>query len=139
MDDEYFEEDLIVLAAVVGGDADDARRQLHRLVDLDVVAAAAAVGRSLGALRAPRFAGHEVTLRGTSDECGRIPAQCALCGGSDGNVIAALGTPTVVLATGMTKVHTTDEELAVADLERLGVHAVLVDVIDAQGLERSSA
>jgi tripeptide aminopeptidase len=40
-------------------------------------------------------------------------------GGSDGNVIAALGIPTLVLGTGMAKVHTTDERLAVADLEAL--------------------
>lgn len=52
-------------------------------------------------------------------DIGVAPVRFATGGGSDGNVIAALGTPTLVLATGMTKVHSTEEELAVADLERL--------------------
>lgn len=53
------------------------------------------------------------------DDIGVTPHRFATGGGSDGNVIAALGVPTLVLATGMSKVHTTDEELAVSDLERL--------------------
>ena len=40
-------------------------------------------------------------------------------GGSDANVLAALGIPTLVLAAGMSKVHSTDEELHVVELERL--------------------
>lgn len=40
-------------------------------------------------------------------------------GGSDGNVFAALGIPTLVLATGMSKVHTTSEEIEVVQLELL--------------------
>lgn len=40
-------------------------------------------------------------------------------GGSDANVFAALGVPTLVLASGMSKVHSTDEELEVMQLERL--------------------
>lgn len=40
-------------------------------------------------------------------------------GGSDANVLAALGIPTLVLASGMSKVHSTDEELHVVELERL--------------------
>lgn len=40
-------------------------------------------------------------------------------GGSDANVFAALGVPTLVLASGMSKVHSTDEELEVVQLERL--------------------
>lgn len=58
-------------------------------------------------------------LESACTDIGVTPSRFATGGGSDGNVIAALGTPTVVLATGMTKVHTTDEELAIADLERL--------------------
>lgn len=40
-------------------------------------------------------------------------------GGSDANVIAALGTPTLALSCGMTGVHGTEEEIAVADIESL--------------------
>ncbi|MHB1017608.1 MAG: M20/M25/M40 family metallo-hydrolase [Coriobacteriia bacterium] len=40
-------------------------------------------------------------------------------GGSDANVFAAHGIPTLVLGTGMTNVHSTDELLEVAQLERL--------------------
>ncbi len=40
-------------------------------------------------------------------------------GGSDANVFAALGIPTLVLASGMSKVHSTDEELEVVQLQRL--------------------
>jgi len=47
-------------------------------------------------------------------------------GGSDGNIISAHGVPTVVLAAGMAKVHSSAEELAVAELERL---ADLVEAI----------
>lgn len=60
-----------------------------------------------------------VVVESACEDIGVTSSRFATGGGSDGNVIAALGTPTVVLATGMTKVHTTDEELAVADLERL--------------------
>ena len=37
-------------------------------------------------------------------------------GGSDANVLAAMGVPTLALACGMTGVHGTDEQIAVADL-----------------------
>lgn len=40
-------------------------------------------------------------------------------GGSDGNVLSALGLPTLVLSSGMSKVHSTEEELEVVQLERL--------------------
>jgi tripeptide aminopeptidase len=52
-------------------------------------------------------------------DIGVEPHLFATGGGSDGNIIAALGVPTLVLASGMSKVHTTDEELEVAELERL--------------------
>lgn len=52
-------------------------------------------------------------------DIGVAPRRFATGGGSDGNVIAALGVPTLVLSSGMSKVHTTDEELEVAELERL--------------------
>lgn len=52
-------------------------------------------------------------------DVGVAPRLFATGGGSDGNIISAHGVPTLVLAAGMTKVHSTSEELAVADLERL--------------------
>jgi len=52
-------------------------------------------------------------------DLGITPRRFATGGGSDGNIIAALGIPTLVLSSGMSKVHTTAEELEVAELERL--------------------
>jgi len=40
-------------------------------------------------------------------------------GGSDANVIAALGTPTIALSCGMEGVHGTDEQISIADLRSL--------------------
>jgi tripeptide aminopeptidase len=40
-------------------------------------------------------------------------------GGSDANIIAAHGVPTVALSCGMTNVHSTDEQIAVADMVSL--------------------
>ena len=40
-------------------------------------------------------------------------------GGSDANIFAGYGIPTLVLGTGMTNVHSTDELLEVRQLERL--------------------
>jgi tripeptide aminopeptidase len=57
-----------------------------------------------------------------SAACRRIgipPTTFSTGGGSDANVIAALGVPTVALSCGMTGVHGTQEEIAVADLETL--------------------
>ncbi len=47
-------------------------------------------------------------------------------GGSDANIIAALGIPTVALACGMEGVHSTSEQLEVADLEALAALTVAV-------------
>jgi len=66
-------------------------------------------------------------VEGACRDIGVAPRRFATGGGSDGNIISAHGTPTVVLGSGMTKVHSTAEELEVADLERLAelVMAVL--------------
>ncbi len=49
-------------------------------------------------------------------------------GGSDGNVFAAAGAPTLVLSCGMRALHSTDEHISVVDLESLAalVRAVIV-------------
>lgn len=48
-----------------------------------------------------------------------VPRLFTTGGGSDGSIIAEHGTPTLVLACGMRSVHSTDERIAVADLESL--------------------
>lgn len=52
-------------------------------------------------------------------DAGVIPRTFATGGGSDANVIAATGTPTVALSCGMSGVHGTGESISVADLESL--------------------
>ena len=54
------------------------------------------------------------------DACGKAGLRAELAasgGGSDANNFNRNGIKAVVLGTGMTKVHTTQEELAVSDLE----------------------
>lgn len=48
-------------------------------------------------------------------------------GGSDANIFNALGIETVILATGMTDVHTVNESVALADMARVAEH--LVEII----------
>jgi tripeptide aminopeptidase len=48
-------------------------------------------------------------------------------GGSDANIFNEKGIETVILGTGMTKVHTVEESVAVADMVR--VAELLVEVI----------
>jgi tripeptide aminopeptidase len=52
-------------------------------------------------------------------DVGLEPHTYATGGGSDANIIAHLGVPTLALGCGMTDVHSTDESLAVEDLEVL--------------------
>ncbi len=58
-------------------------------------------------------------VRAACVDAGLTPRLFATGGGSDGSVFAARGVPTVVLACGMRSVHSTDERVAVADLESL--------------------
>lgn len=70
-------------------------------------------------------------LRIVEDACraiGVTPRRFATGGGSDGNIFASHGMPTLVLSSGMSKVHSVDEEVAVAELERLA--DLLVAVVD---------
>lgn len=64
---------------------------------------------------APALALVEAAMR----DIGLTPHCFSTGGGSDGNVLASLGVPTLVLASGMSKVHSTNEELHIAQLERL--------------------
>ena len=52
-------------------------------------------------------------------DVGAEPSTYRTGGGSDANVLAALGIPTLALACGMKGVHGTDEQIAVADLESI--------------------
>jgi len=57
----------------------------------------------------------ETALRGVG-----LHAHTALCGGgADANVFNHAGIPCVVLANGMAEIHTPDEHIAVADIERM--------------------
>lgn len=66
--------------------------------------------------------GDSPALRLVEAACGDIgvePRRFATGGGSDGNILSALGLPTLVLSSGMSKVHSTAEELEIAQLERM--------------------
>jgi tripeptide aminopeptidase len=57
----------------------------------------------------------ETALRGAG-----VETHTALCGGgADANVFNLAGLPCVVLANGMAEIHTPDEHIAVADIERM--------------------
>jgi tripeptide aminopeptidase len=57
----------------------------------------------------------ETALRGAG-----VETHTALCGGgADANVFNLAGIPCVVLANGMAEIHTPDEHIAVADIERM--------------------
>jgi len=73
-------------------------------------------------------------VRAVTDACAAIGVTAhtyTTGGGSDANVFAAHGIPTLVLGTGMTGVHSTDELLEVVQLERLA--DLLVAVTTAPG------
>ncbi len=69
-----------------------------------------------------RAAGDDPSVQLVMTACrdvGLEPHTYATGGGSDANIIAELGVPTLALGCGMTDVHSTDESIAVADLEVL--------------------
>jgi len=68
-------------------------------------------------------------VRLVTDACGDVglePVLFTTGGGSDANVIAATGVPTIALACGMEGVHSTSEQIEVADLEALAALTVAV-------------
>ena len=70
-----------------------------------------------------------------ANACGDVGLEVSMQrtgGGSDANILAALGIPTVALSCGMRSVHSTEESIAVEDLEALTrhTHAVLVRLAD---------
>jgi tripeptide aminopeptidase len=82
--------------------------------------------------RGYRFRDDDLPVTLAVDALGRAgyKARLGLSGGAaDANVFNALGLPCVNLANGMTDIHTPDERIAVADLERMvDVTLALVDV-----------
>lgn len=66
------------------------------------------------------------------EDAGIVPRRFETGGGSDANVFADRGVPALVLSTGMTDVHGTDESLSVADLSALTrlLEAVLGRALD---------
>ena len=58
-------------------------------------------------------------LRAACADAGVEPRLFTTGGGSDGSILAAAGTPTLVLSCGMTGVHSTAERVSIADLEAL--------------------
>jgi tripeptide aminopeptidase len=63
------------------------------------------------------------------ERAGYEPREVAVGGGADANVFNAAGVPCVNMANGMSKVHTAEEEIAVADLE--GMVGVTLELVDA--------
>ncbi len=71
-----------------------------------------------------------VLVSSACDSLGLDPVTFSTGGGSDANIIAAHGVPTLALSCGMSGVHGTDENIRLADLEALAALCVAV----AQGL-----
>ena len=85
--------------------------------------------------RGYRFRDDDIAIRMAADALGRTghTPRLGLSGGAaDANVFNARGLPCVNLANGMTDIHTADERIAVADLERMvDVTLALVDAARA--------
>ncbi|MBE0475991.1 MAG: M20/M25/M40 family metallo-hydrolase [Coriobacteriia bacterium] len=78
------------------------------------------------------FAEDDPRLRLVRRACRRSglePRAIATGGGSDGNIFSSVGVPTIVLACGMSGVHSTGETLRIGDLGRL---AVLLEAVVAE-------
>lgn len=63
------------------------------------------------------------------ERAGYTPRELEVGGGADANVFNAAGVPCVNMANGMSKVHTAEEEITVADLE--GMVGVTLELVDA--------
>lgn len=78
-----------------------------------------------------RFAEDDPAVALAREACARAGVEARTFetgGGSDGNIMAALGVPTLVLASGMSNVHGVGETMPVAELERLA--ALIGAVLD---------
>ena len=65
-----------------------------------------------------------------AEKIGRTPRLLRSGGGSDANIIAGFGIPTVNLAVGYEDIHTTDEKMPIEELNKLAemVLAIIDDV-----------
>ena len=67
------------------------------------------------------------------DKIGRTSKLIKSGGGSDANVIAGMGIPTVVLGVGYEEIHTTKERMPIAELNKLAELVVaIVDIVNNQ-------
>lgn len=122
---------VVCAAARVSGECRSLDRatveQLRSRIDSVLTGAASAFGGGVEVSWNLEYEGFRVT-----DDAEAVETVTAACrdlgldavtfstgGGSDANIISALGVPTLALACGMTGVHGTDEEIAVADLVAL--------------------
>ena len=69
-----------------------------------------------------------VLARGALERAGFEPEEVEVGGGADANVFNERGLHCVNIANGMAKIHTAEEEIAVADLEAMV--AVTLELID---------
>jgi tripeptide aminopeptidase len=67
----------------------------------------------------PEFGAEVALVSAAITDAGSVPSTYHTGGGSDANVLAGMGVPTLALACGMKGVHGTEEEIAVADLEAI--------------------
>jgi tripeptide aminopeptidase len=85
--------------------------------------------------RAYRFRRDDLPVRLVADALRRVgvePSYALTGGGADANVFNERGLPCVNVANGMAEIHTPDEHIAVADLERM-VEVTLALVEEARG------
>lgn len=96
-------------------------------IDAALTDAAAEAGGAVEALWTLEYEGfalpeeHEAVqlVKAACADVGLEPRTFRTGGGSDANIISALGVPTLALSCGMAGVHGTEEEIAVADLQAL--------------------
>lgn len=90
--------------------------------------------KEYGGLRLGADDPHLLLVEAALRDAGVVPRLFETGGGSDANVLAAKGLPSVVLSCGMTDVHGTEESVAVADLEALA--DVLFAVLERAAVAR---
>lgn len=114
--------------------------EVRRAMDLALRDAAAAGGGGVDVEWTKEYEGFSLEdghpllslVEAACADAGVVPRRFETGGGSDANIFAARGVPALVLSTGMTDVHGTEESLSVADLLALArlLEAVLVRALD---------
>jgi len=116
---------------------EEVRHSMHAAMEEAALSEGGSVGvrwtREYQAFNVPEEAWAITVVRRACEDAGLTPRLFTTGGGSDGNVFAAHGVPTVVLACGMRSVHSTDENIAIADLESLAELVRAIVVATAEG------